>query len=208
MKTKKKALLTVLCAAALVFGSVFGTYAYLTDQGTVTNTFTVGNVDIDLYEHNYVVASNSLGTTEVNAVENYKFVPGKDLPKDPTVRVNAPSEACYLFVKVDEVNWPTNDKIGYAIDTNNWTQLQDKDGKNVKGVYYHEQSELASGVTAATYPVLKGDKITVSNTLTNAELKAMVPTQTNEQIKLVFTAYAIQQEGFSTPAAAWEEVSK
>ena len=50
MKANKKVVLTtatVLGAAALVAG---GTIAYFTDTDTKTNTFTVGNVDITLYE--------------------------------------------------------------------------------------------------------------------------------------------------------------
>ena len=50
MKANKKVILTtatVLGAAALVAG---GTIAYFTDKDTKTNSFTVGNVDITLYE--------------------------------------------------------------------------------------------------------------------------------------------------------------
>ena len=48
MKNLKKALVLLLCAILLVVGSVMGTLAYLTSQDQVTNTFTVGNVEIDL----------------------------------------------------------------------------------------------------------------------------------------------------------------
>lgn len=46
MKTKSKALLLTLCAVLLIAASVLGTMAYLTSTDTVTNTFTVGKVEI------------------------------------------------------------------------------------------------------------------------------------------------------------------
>jgi predicted ribosomally synthesized peptide with SipW-like signal peptide len=49
MNNKVKALLMACCAVLLVFASVLGTLAYLTDTTEkVTNTFTVGKVDISL----------------------------------------------------------------------------------------------------------------------------------------------------------------
>ena len=51
MNNKVKALLMACCAVLLVFASVIGTLAYLTDTTEkVTNTFTVGNVAIKLDE--------------------------------------------------------------------------------------------------------------------------------------------------------------
>ena len=47
----KKKLTTVLAIVLVVALSVAGTYAYLTSKtATITNTFTVGNVKIDLTE--------------------------------------------------------------------------------------------------------------------------------------------------------------
>ena len=50
MKTKRKALLLTFCAVLLVVASVLGTIAYLTANDKVTNTFTVGQVAINLDE--------------------------------------------------------------------------------------------------------------------------------------------------------------
>ena len=47
---KKKLLAIVLCVAMLAIAIVGGTLAYFTDTDTETNTFTVGNVKIDLIE--------------------------------------------------------------------------------------------------------------------------------------------------------------
>lgn len=50
MKTRNKALLLTFGAVLLVAASVFGTLAYLTATDTVTNTFTVGKMQITLDE--------------------------------------------------------------------------------------------------------------------------------------------------------------
>ena len=88
-KTRKlrKVLLTVCCAALLVCVTIGATVAYLTDSTQeIKITFTVGNVDISLAE----------------TTSNYKMVPSQPIDKDPTVTVEAGSEACWLFVKIEE----------------------------------------------------------------------------------------------------------
>ena len=62
MKTRSKALLLTLCAVLLVAATIFGTMAYLTSTDTVTNTFTVGKVNIKLDE----AKANSDGTLVPN----------------------------------------------------------------------------------------------------------------------------------------------
>ena len=92
-----------LLALVLVIGCVAGgTVAWLVaTSDTVTNTFTYGNIDIALTE-----------TTG----KDYKIIPGKDIPKDPKVTVKGGSEACWLFVKVEESGTFVADKVTYAID--------------------------------------------------------------------------------------------
>ncbi len=99
-KTKTKALLMSLCAVLLVAASVLGTMAYLTDSKDVKNTFTVGNVSIDLDE----AKVNTDGTVVTGAdrvkTNSYKLLPGHTYVKDPTVTVLAPSEESYVRMKV------------------------------------------------------------------------------------------------------------
>ena len=95
MKTKSKALLLTLCAVLLVAASVLGTMAYLTSTDTVTNTFTVGKVEIKLDETD---VTNPTGP-RVQA-NSYKLMPGTTYTKDPTVTVKAGSEESYVRMKV------------------------------------------------------------------------------------------------------------
>ena len=95
MKTKSKALLLTLCAVLLVAASVLGTMAYLTSTDTVTNTFTVGKVEIKLNETD---VTNPNGP-RVKA-NSYKLMPGTTYTKDPTVTVLKGSEDSYVRMKV------------------------------------------------------------------------------------------------------------
>lgn len=95
MKTKSKALLLTLCAVLLVAASVLGTMAYLTSTDTVTNTFTIGKVEIKLDETD---VTNPTGP-RVQA-NSYKLMPGTTYTKDPTVTVLKGSEDSYVRMKV------------------------------------------------------------------------------------------------------------
>lgn len=95
MKTKSKALLLTLCAVLLVAASVLGTMAFLTSTDTVTNTFTVGKVEIKLDETD---VTNPNGP-RVKA-NSYKLMPGTTYTKDPTVTVLKGSEDSYVRMKV------------------------------------------------------------------------------------------------------------
>lgn len=202
MENKKRSISTktfaILLAVMLVIGCMAGgTIAWLIDSKTVTNTFTYGDINIDLFEHGYDAATNTLTGNKVESVTDYTIIPGVDLPKDPTVTVKAGSEACWLFVKVEETGTFVTDKVTYAIDNTEWTALED-----VAGVYYKELNAKTAADT--DYNILVDKKVTVANTLTKADITAL----TSKDATLTFKAYAIQKAGFATPAAAWEEASK
>ena len=105
MKKAKKVLLLVLCAVLLVGASVAATVAYLTSTKTVTNTFTVGNVQIKLDEANLDAETGETldGRTE-SGNENVRLIPGRTIGKDPTVTVLQDSENCYVRMKVKVTN--------------------------------------------------------------------------------------------------------
>lgn len=197
--------LTVCLMLVVMVASIGGTVAWLTAKtDPVVNTFTYGDINIDLYEHNYVASTNSLGTTEVKNVEDYKIIPGVNLPKDPTVKVTKGSEKCWLFVKVEKTGTFVEGKVTYDI-ADGWTQLT---GEGITGTVYYRQvgadaaNDQTFGVLKQTTANGKTYAITVSDQLTKAEVNGQ------GNVTLKFTAYAIQQEGFDTAAAAWAEASK
>jgi len=92
-KRTRKVLLMLCCALATVAVSVGATIAYLTDTEEVTNTFTVGDVQIDLNETD----TDNDGSRKDN---DYHLVPGQTYVKDPTVTVKANSEPSYVRMLV------------------------------------------------------------------------------------------------------------
>ena len=185
--------LVLVLALTLIVGVAGGaTFAWLTAKtDPVVNTFTYGDINIDLAE---------------NTGSDYKIIPGVDIAKDPKVTVKAGSEACWLFVKVEEENWPTPTygegenavrKVNYDI-ADGWTK---GDGTSIPAnVYYRE---VAANDANQEFPVLKDDKITVSDTLTKIDIKDILTTTP----KLSITAYAIQKDGMTDAAAAWAAIN-
>lgn len=197
--------LTVCLMLVVMVASIGGTVAWLTAKtDPVVNTFTYGDINIDLYEHNYDASTNSLGTSEVKNVEDYKIIPGVNLPKDPTVKVTKGSEKCWLFVKVEKTGTFVEGKVTYDI-ADGWTQLT---GEGITGTVYYRQvgadaaNDQTFGVLKQTTANGKTYAITVSDQLTKAEVNGQ------GNVTLKFTAYAIQQEGFDTAEAAWAKASK
>ena len=185
--------LVLVLALALIVGVAGGaTFAWLTaTSDTVVNTFTYGDIKITLAE-----------TTG----DSYKIIPGVDIAKNPEVTVKAGSEACWLFVKVEEENWPTLTyvdgettvrKVNYDI-ADGWT----KGGgtNNIPANVYYRKVDASNA--DQEFPVLKDNKITVSDTLTKIDI--------NEKLtgtpKLSITAYAIQKDGMNNAAEAWAAI--
>lgn len=86
-KTILVAAIAVMLVAALVVG---GTLAYFTDKSDAkVNTFTVGNVAIDLKEPSW------------KENESHTLLPGVSYAKDPTITVKEGSQDAYVFLKLD-----------------------------------------------------------------------------------------------------------
>ena len=174
-----KAFAAVLALVLVLGCALGGTVAWLVAKSDpVVNTFTYGDINIALTE-----------TTG----EDDKIIPGVDIAKDPKVTVKANSEACWLFVKVEETGTFVDGKVTYSI-ADGWTALTGQ-----PGVYYRE----VGAVTADTdFYVLKDNVVKVSDTLTKEDIKD-IPTGPT----LTFTAYAVQKDGIADAATAWSKIS-
>lgn len=185
-----RGLILVLALALIVGVAVGATFAWLTAKSdTVVNTFTYGDINI---------------TLEENTGSDYKIIPGVDIEKDPLVTVLAKSEACWLFVKVEEENWPaftygegSARKVDYDI-AEGWTK---GGGTSIPANVYYREVDASNA--DQEFPVLKGNKITVSDTLTKIDIKGI---STTTPPKLSITAYAIQKDGMDTAAEAWAAI--
>lgn len=204
---KKKILVACLCVALAVLTVAGTTLAYLTSQDEVKNTFTVGNVAITLDEAkvntdgSLVYKENT--TTPVDRVDNnsYKLMPGHKYIKDPTVHVDANSEDCWLFVKVEnglasyeatssaaEGGYKT---IADQIKANGWTELT-----GVTGVYYRAYPDTTN---ANQQNFVVFSEFQMSDTA-NADATKWAALK---DATIVVTAYAVQADGFDTASAAW-----
>ena len=190
----KKTLITVL-VTVLVCCTAFGaTYAWLMDKTTtITNTFTFGDVSITLEE------TKGEGN---DTAKTFKMVPGATIDKDPKVSVVADSEACWLFVKIDEANntfvieGSTVKFINYTVESA-WTEVEAG-----TGVYYIKV-DADTAKAGKTYSVLTDDVVTVNDKATVADFT----TAGTNYPQITFTAYAVQADGFSAAAAAWAQAS-
>ena len=198
MKTKRKALLLTFCAVLLVVASVLGTIAYLTSQDEVKNTFTVGQVAINLDEAKVNPNGTPVEGADRVKANSYKLLPGHEYTKDPTVHVNAVSENSWIFVKVEngiaayEANATKDYKqIADQITENGWTAL---DG--VANVYYKSYAQNATGADLVVFKNFK-----VSDTANTVDGWANI---TEKSTKVIVNAYAIQADGFDTAKEAWD----
>ena len=209
MKTRSKALLLTLCAVLLVAATIFGTMAYLTSTDTVTNTFTVGKVNIKLDE----AKANPDGTLVANAnrvKENqYKLLPGHTYNKDPMVTVLGGSESSYVkmtvtFSKANELDaifapdGANLTSIFNGYDAANWIakgNTKDETANTRTYEFWYKEAVGAPDGDVALDALF--DSITVPGEITNEQLATI------EGMTITVNAYAIQADGFADAAAAW-----
>lgn len=188
MKKMKKVLMMVLCAALLVGASVAGTLAYLTSQDSAENTFTVGKVGITLQEYKVDEQTGKKNETVVANLENLELVPGRTIEKNPFITVDADSETCWLFVKIEN-------KLGDAVTINGltdngWTAVEGHEG------YYRYEYSVGAETVVTVF-----NSVTCSTAQTYEQLNGI----TDKNI--VITAYAVQSEGV-TSQNAWDALDQ
>lgn len=204
--------LAILLALTLLVGcAVGGTLAWLTAQTEeVTNTFTVGDINIKLEE---------------TVDDEFHFVPGDKLAKDPKVTVNPNSEACYLFVKVTVANNSATDDmdtadtdddvtanpiVNFTVDSD-WKYIENAvevtaPASYVNGTYYFYR-EVTKSDAAQPFYILAGEGtgdyangfVTISDQVT----KGMVESINGNKPSVAFEAAAVQSENIADLAAAW-----
>lgn len=202
-----KALGLLLAVVLVLGGAIGGTMAWLIDDTTaVTNVFMDSDVDIEFNE----------------TTEDYKMIPGHTIDKDPTVTVNANSEKCYLFVKIDESeNYSKYLKYAVKIDGDKeWRTFEDADKNTVKGVYYRiveksESKQTFSILGSGSYDngtdgsfFWSDNQVLVKPEVTKKMMND-IKGNTESKPTLTFTTYAVQfmknNKTSFTVAEAWEK---
>ena len=179
----------VMLALTMVVGcAVDGTVAWLVSESEASvSTFTLGDINIEL-------------TESESGNQPLKIIPGVDIKRSLKVTVEPNSEACWLFVKIGETNWPHfqdangTAKVSYSVagGTDGWAALEGN-----PGVYYREVSaeKAQAGVEYDVNGVVK-----VSGELTKTEVNSIA---SGTRPELAFTAYAVQRDGIDDAASAW-----
>lgn len=199
----KKKTLTIAIALVLVVALAVGaTYALLTAKtDTVTNTFVVGKIKDDgtvfsLKEHDiagqkangeYILKTGDADDDYTTSNTYGAVVPGVNIPKDPTVKVDKLAGDAYLYVVVDN---QLGAGLTYTIDSK-WTAIGTKDNKTLYA--YNAGEKLTPNSPAISQNILKDDQIVVSS-----EKEVAVGNST-----LTFNAYLVQAVGTADAAAAW-----
>lgn len=199
-KFSKKIILTLM-SVLLVFCSIIGgTVAWLiADTDPVVNTFTYGDININLDE-----TDTELDGDDNPNTNDYPMIPGNPITKDPKVTFKANSENAWLFVKLDEsANF--DDFMEYTVILDDpattdvvegWTALEGEEG-----VYWMAVNKADKD---AEYYVIKDNTVTVKGEVTKEMLNALDANGASNYPTLTVTAYAVQRDSNITTAAdAW-----
>ena len=204
---KKTKLVTMLGAISLIGAIGAGsTFAYLTSTtGTVTNTFTVGNVNFDEKlqgglseskvardESGLYVDADGTGKWTVKENKYEDLVAGEVVYKDPTVHMADDSQDAWVFAKI--VNANPDLTITYASD---WVDVTDKykTAQNLNNIDYkvYAKKDVISKSAHSTIfeEVTVGNNVTEDTTFTDIKVSAC----------------AVQAAGFASYTDALGEVS-
>lgn len=185
---KKKAIVAVVALVLVLCCAMGGTLAWLVDSTTeVKNTFTYGDINIALSE------SKDL---------DLRMIPGNPIDKDPTVTVEANSEDCWLFVKIEKSD-NFDDFMTYSI-ADGWTRLtEDTKGNAISDLIYWREVDASNEQQA--FEVLEDNEVSVLGTVTKDNLNALDANGASNYPTLTFTAYAVQRDtNITTAAQAWD----
>jgi len=202
---KKKILVISLTVAVLAITIIGGTLAWFTDEQEATNTFTVGNVEIELREPLWDGVLFG-GTAEKQPDDStlgknlaVNLVPGREIPKNPQV-MNVGANPCYVRLVLTSTDISTaamwNALITQVMQDKDtvWTWQVAADGSSVYFTYNSILNPQAE--TSAAFGSFKIDE--------NATEKNVIDVfGADSSFDLVVTAQAIQSEGFDTAADAF-----
>jgi len=185
-----KSVLLVGALALVLCGTIGTTLAWMFDvTDPITNTFTVGKIEITLTE------TDADGDND-NDKNTYSFRPDAEIDKDAKVTVLKDSEACWLFVKVTE-----SDNLNVFLEyemADGWAVLTGEEG-----IYYREISDTDAD---QEFIVLKDSKVKVKEGVVQAMLDEL-GSEEKPFPTLAFKAYAVQKDDeIQTAKDAWDKI--
>lgn len=186
----------IMALVLLVGGVIGGTVAWLiATPDPVVNTFTYGDINIDLDETDTQLDDDNDPNTN-----EYEMMPGQPITKDPEITVKSGSEEMWLFVKLEKSsNFDTF--MEYTV-ADGWTALS-----GVDGVYYQHITAEDVATADKKIAVIKDDTVTVKESVTKEQLNALDSGSSENYPTLTVTAYAVQYAGNATADDAWAKVT-
>lgn len=180
MKNVKKTLASIL-AVIVIVATLSTTWAWLSSKSEqVTNTFAGGAITVTLDEAQVDPTGKAIPDGERVIANNYKYVAGSVLDKDPTPTVLKGSEKCYVFLCVEN---ELNELFTTNTDTVSWISVNEKDGKTL---YIYKDIVDATDEDAVLNPIFT--QVTVSGDLTQNDVASLGEKMLN------VTAYAVQSD--------------
>lgn len=166
---KKRIVIIALAIMMLSVSIAVGTtLAWLMDEtDAVENTFTVGDINIELKE-----------TTG----SNYKIVPGNSQAKDPTVTVKAGSEKCYVYVLIDNTVVLNGVAVATPNLTSDWSVVATSGTKTL--YLYKETVDLSNSNGDLSLPVFT--QVDYADSIEKDDITTLTGK------KIIVTAYAHQ----------------
>ena len=177
----RRTLLVVCMMLVVMVGSIAGTVAWLTaTSGTVTNTFTTGDINIKLDEA--VLGATNGSRTEAGNT-GYKIIPGAKIAKDPTVTVLEKSEKCYVYALVEDNLLVDGASVATFVVSTNWKAVKTEGNKTL---YQY------TSIVDASAADQKLDAIFTEVQIADTVIKDKIGQLTNKTV--VVNAYAHQSE--------------
>lgn len=203
---KKKILVLAVSVCLVAILAIGGTLAYFTDDDEVKNTFTMGGVEIDLFE------TDEDGEREQVGLSYAGVVPGIAYDKDPTVenkgsldawvRVNVTLTKYSIFEAAARKHGVTKlDTIFDDFDDSKWTLAKapvvDSTANTVTYSYYYNEALIAGSTTGSTTVPLF-TSVTIPAAFTGDDLNGLTG------FEIIVTADAIQKDPFTNAADAFK----
>lgn len=206
MKKPIMILTLVLSAILLVVASVLGTMAFLASSTAVSNTFTYGNVGIEMFESEITEDGEDADGPDKRTSDgnSYKLIPNKTYVKDPAITVKAGSVESYLFVKVkngiktieaDNDNTMAEQMVRYG-----WQAVKANDAGEVLYLYVGRGNADATVKTGAvTAQPVGSDSQELYEIFDEFTISEDAKVEDFAGAKVTLTAFAIQTESFEDP---------
>lgn len=192
--------------AAIVLLLVFvvgGAVAYFTDTDSATNTFTIGNVDIEVVEDLW----DQLTDTDSDGIPDdaEDMMPGETVTKDPAIHNLSTTNPAYVFMKVVapcSTDANAKELFPYTADTTHWylmTPSNSCTNGTVTRIYAYGTSSAMTALAADG---------TTEELFTSVQLNTAVDgseTGITGNLDMEIYGYAIQSDGITatTPSAVW-----